>query len=67
MEHPAEALKGGKKQLALRIINLIRSLSSRWEGRIIGNQLLRSGNVGSRKPSRLLVGHVRARSFWRSG
>jgi four helix bundle protein len=43
MEHPAEALKDRTKQFALRIIKVIRSLPSGSEGRIIGNQLLRSG------------------------
>jgi four helix bundle protein len=43
MEHPAEALKDRTKQFALRIIKVIRSLPAGSEGRIIGNQLLRSG------------------------
>jgi len=43
MEHPAEALKERTKQFALRIIRVIRSLPAGSEGRIIGNQLLRSG------------------------
>ncbi|MGA1986869.1 MAG: four helix bundle protein [Candidatus Sulfotelmatobacter sp.] len=43
MEHPAEALKERTKQFALRIISVIRSLPAGSEGRIIGNQLLRSG------------------------
>jgi four helix bundle protein len=46
MESPtnqAEALKARTKQFALRIIRLIRSLPRSAEGRIIGNQLLRSG------------------------
>jgi four helix bundle protein len=43
MEHQAEALKNRTKQFALRIIKVIRSLPANSEGRIIGNQLLRSG------------------------
>ena len=46
MESPtnqAEALKARTKQFGLRIIRLIRSLPRSAEGRIIGNQLLRSG------------------------
>jgi len=43
MEHQAEALKNRTKQFALRIIRVIRALPHGPEGRIIGNQLLRSG------------------------
>ncbi len=43
MEHQAEALKDRTKQFALRIIRVIRSMPAGSEGRIIGNQLLRSG------------------------
>jgi four helix bundle protein len=43
MEHQAEALKDRTKQFALRVIKVIRSLPAGSEGRIIGNQLLRSG------------------------
>jgi len=43
MEHPAEVLKDRTKKFALRIIKVIRSLPPGSEGRIIGNQLLRSG------------------------
>ncbi|SRR5258708_16814006 len=43
MEHQAVALKNRTKQFALRIIRVIRSLPVGSEGRIIGQQLLRSG------------------------
>jgi four helix bundle protein len=43
MEHQAEILKNRTKQFALRIIRVIRALPHGPEGRIIGNQLLRSG------------------------
>jgi four helix bundle protein len=41
----AEALKVRTKQYALRIIRLIKSLPRTEEGRVIGNQLLRSGTA----------------------
>jgi four helix bundle protein len=43
MDHPADVLKERTKQFALRVIKVIRSLPAGSEGRIIGNQLLRSG------------------------
>jgi len=43
MDHQADVLKERTKQFALRVIRVIRSLPAGSEGRIIGNQLLRSG------------------------
>jgi four helix bundle protein len=43
MDHQADILKERTKQFALRVIRVIRSLPPGSEGRIIGNQLLRSG------------------------
>ena len=43
MDHQADVLKERTKQFALRVIKVIRSLPAGSEGRIIGNQLLRSG------------------------
>jgi four helix bundle protein len=43
MDHQADILKERTKQFALRVIKVIRSLPAGSEGRIIGNQLLRSG------------------------
>jgi len=43
MEQQAEALKDRTKRFALRIIRVVRSLSSSPEARIISHQLLRSG------------------------
>lgn len=43
MEHPAAELRERTKAFALRVIRLIRALPSCPEGRLIGNQLLRSG------------------------
>ena len=43
MEHPATDLKERTKKFALRILAVARSLPPNSEGRIIGNQLLRSG------------------------
>jgi four helix bundle protein len=42
MEHKAVALKERTKQFALRVIRLVRALPASAEGRVIGNQLLRS-------------------------
>lgn len=43
-----EDLKNRTKQYSLRIIKLVRSLSCTPEGKVIGNQLLRSGtSVGA--------------------
>ena len=42
MEHKAVALKERTKQFALRVIRLSRALPASPEGRVIGNQLLRS-------------------------
>ena len=48
MEHRAVELKARTKQLALRIIRLIRALPGSAEGKVIGYQLLRSGtSVGA--------------------
>src|SRR5216684_6114085 len=43
MEHRAGELKDRTKSFALRIVRVIRALPSSPEGRIMGNQLLRSG------------------------
>jgi four helix bundle protein len=43
MEHPAVDLKERTKKFALRILKVVRSLPSNSEGRLLGNQLLRSG------------------------
>jgi len=43
MEHKAELLKQRTKAFALRIIRLVRSVPKTEEGRVIGQQLLRSG------------------------
>lgn len=43
-----EELQNRTKRFALRIINLVKALPNKPEGRIIGNQLLRSGtSVGA--------------------
>jgi len=43
MEHKAELFKQRTKAFALRIIRLVRSVPNTQEGRVIGQQLLRSG------------------------
>jgi four helix bundle protein len=43
MEHPATDLKDRTKHFALRVVKVVRSLPPGMEGRIIGDQLLRSG------------------------
>jgi len=43
MEHPATDLKDRTKKFALRVVTVVRSLPPGMEGRMIGNQLLRSG------------------------
>ena len=43
MEHPAIDLKARTKKFALRVVKLVRSLPQSAEGRLVGNQLLRSG------------------------
>jgi four helix bundle protein len=43
MEHPATDLKERTKHFALRVVKVVRSLPPGMEGRMIGNQLLRSG------------------------
>jgi len=43
MEHPACDLKDRTKKFALRVMKVVRSLPPSAEGRMIGNQLLRSG------------------------
>jgi four helix bundle protein len=43
MEHPACELKDRTKKFALRVMKVVRSLPPSAEGRMIGNQLLRSG------------------------
>jgi four helix bundle protein len=43
MEHPATDLKDRTKKFALRILHVVRALPGGAEGRMIGNQLLRSG------------------------
>src|SRR6516162_3547393 len=43
MEHPAVDLKDRTKRFALRVLKVVRSLPSNAEGRLLGNQLLRSG------------------------
>ena len=43
MEHKAELFKQRTKAFALRIIRLVRSVPKTEEGRVIGQQLLRSG------------------------
>jgi four helix bundle protein len=43
MEHPACELKDRTKKFALRVMKVVRSLPPSAEGRMVGNQLLRSG------------------------
>jgi len=43
MEHPSTDLKDRTKAFAVRVVRVVRSLPSNSEGRVIGNQLLRSG------------------------
>ena len=43
MEHPACDLKDRTKKFAMRVMKVVRSLPPSAEGRMIGNQLLRSG------------------------
>jgi len=43
MEHPAVDLKERTKKFALRVLKVVRSLPANAEGRLLGNQLLRSG------------------------
>lgn len=43
MEHPAIDLKDRTKKFALRVVKAVRSLPASAEGRLLGNQLLRSG------------------------
>src|SRR5215470_6787822 len=43
MEHPASGLKKRTKNFALRVVKVVRSLPQGAEGRLGGNQLLRSG------------------------
>ena len=43
MEHPAIDLKDRTKKFALRVVKVVRSLPQSAEGRLVGNQLLRSG------------------------
>jgi four helix bundle protein len=43
MEHPAIDLKARTKKFALRVVKVVRSLPQSAEGRLVGNQLLRSG------------------------
>ena len=43
MDHPAIDLKERTKKFALRVLKVVRSLPSTPEGRLLGNQLLRSG------------------------
>jgi len=43
MDHPAVNLKDRTKNFALRVVKVVRSLPSSNEGRLLGNQLLRSG------------------------
>ena len=43
MEHPATDLKDRTKHFALRVVKVVRSLPPGMEGRMIGDQLLRSG------------------------
>lgn len=44
MEHPAIGLKDRTRKFALRIVKVVHSLPPNAEGRLLGNQLLRSGN-----------------------
>jgi four helix bundle protein len=43
MDHPAVDLKDRTKNFALRVVKVVRSLPPSDEGRLLGNQLLRSG------------------------
>jgi four helix bundle protein len=43
MEHPAIDLKARTEKFALRVVKVVRSLPQSAEGRLVGNQLLRSG------------------------
>jgi len=43
MDHPAIDLKDRTKKFALRVVKVVRSLPPGLEGRLLGNQLLRSG------------------------
>ncbi|MFZ3211992.1 MAG: four helix bundle protein [Terriglobales bacterium] len=45
MDTPAEQIKRGAKQFALRIIRLFRALPRAAEAQVIGRQLLRSGTA----------------------
>jgi four helix bundle protein len=43
MNHPAVDLKDRTRKFALRVVKVVRSLPPNGEGRLLGNQLLRSG------------------------
>jgi len=43
MNHPAVDLKDRTRKFALRVVKVVRSLPPNSEGRLLGNQLLRSG------------------------